>query len=92
MNIIINNPIEFYRLIQDKNYIVQNSKLLIQFRDFIELYINGCQCDRDINIKKATNIYKRLSEIDSDIKSDIKLSLLAERLIFNISGVYIFEL
>lgn len=89
--IIVNSPLEFYHIIKNKNFI-EKPRLLIQFRDFMQLYINGCQCDRDTYLSKATNLYKKIYEIGPDVISELKLSLNTDRIIFNLSGVYIFEI
>lgn len=89
---IINSPLEFYHILNDKNNIVETSKVLIQFRDFMQLYINGCQCDREVYLSKAINLYKKFYDIDHTTISELKQSLLSDKIVFNLSGVYIFEI
>lgn len=89
---IINSPLDLYHILNDKNHIVETSKILIQFRDYMQLYINGCQCDRSLFLNKATNLYKKIYELDSSTLNEIKSSLNCEKIIFNLSGSYIFDI
>lgn len=86
-DIIINSPLDFYNLIKNRESIIQTSPDLVKFRDYMYLYITGCQCDSDLNFKKATHLYKSLNKTNlSRLKS-----ILQCKMIFNLSGIYLFE-
>jgi len=91
-SLLINTPLEFYNVIKDKPFIVNGDKLLTQFRDYMSLYINGCNCSRAETYNNALNLYKKLGSIDVDISKQLKESLDCGRIIFNLSGVFIFEI
>lgn len=92
MTIVINNAQDFYNLIKDKSHIIEQSSDLVKFRDFMYLYINGCNCSRDDQFNKCLKIYKKLNKIDNQVIQDLKLSIPCDKIIFNLSGTYIFDI
>ena len=91
-NLLIKTPLEFYNVIIDKPFIVNNNKTLSQFRDFMSLYLNGCNCSRQETYNNALNIYKKLNKLDSFTISEIKESVQCGKIIFTLSGAFIFEI
>jgi hypothetical protein len=91
-SLLINTPLEFYNVIKDKPYIVNSDKLLTQFRDYMSLYINGCNCSRTETYNNALNLYKKLGTLDSNISNQLKESIDCGRIVFTLSGAFIFEI
>jgi len=91
-SLLINTPLEFYNVIKDKPYIVNSDKLLTQFRDYMSLYINGCNCSKEETYRSALNLYKILNSLDTTVSTQLKESVDCGRIIFNLSGVFIFEI
>ncbi len=91
MTIIINSPQEFYLLLKGKQHIFDMSKDLIRFNDFMSLYDKGCNCNREDYLKRALDIYKKLNRIDVFVINEIKSLIPCQKIIFNLSGTYIFE-
>lgn len=90
--LLVNSPNDFYNLIRDKNHIVEQSSDLVKFRDLMYLSIYGCDCDKGENLKKALIIYRNLHTLDSHIIEEIKKYTSSDKMIFNTSGVFLFEI
>lgn len=91
-NLLINTPLEFYNVIKDRPFIVNSDRTLSQFRDFISLYLNGCNCSRQETYNNALNIYKKLNRLEPITVSQIKESVQCDKIIFTLSGAFIFEI
>lgn len=90
--LLINSPIDFYNFIRDKNHINDLSKDLIKFRDTMNIYINGCNCDKEDYLKKVYKIYQNLYSLDTHVISELKKYGDCQKIIFNSDGVFLFEL
>ena len=90
--LLINSPNDFYNLIRDKNHIIEQSNELIRFRDLMYLVVYGCTCDRDENLKKALIIYRNLHTLDTHIVDELKVATGSDKILFNTSGVFLFEI
>ena len=91
-SLLINTPLEFYNVIKDKPHIINSDKTLSQFRDYMSLYINGCNCSKEETYRIVLNLYKTFGSLDPMISTQLKESIDCGRIIFNLSGVYIFEI
>jgi hypothetical protein len=91
-SLLINSPVDFYNFIRDKNHINDLSPDLIKFRDSMNIYINGCNCDKQEHFKKVYKIYQNLFSLDPHVVSELKKYGDCQKIIFNSNGVFLFEL
>lgn len=90
--LLINSPLEFHLFLKDKNHIIDMSPQLSKFWDNMNLYINGCSCDKNENFKKSYDSYQNLTSLDSHISEELKKYADCQKIVFNSNGVFLFEI
>lgn len=91
-NLLIESPQDFFKLLKDRKFIVEQSIDLIRFCDFMDLYYNGCNCNRDDYYNKVLKIYKTLNKVNTQVINDLKNSIPCDKIIFMLSNTFIFEI
>lgn len=82
-NLVINSPQDLFKILKQ----TQLNNSLISFMDRMDIFINGCTCDAEENWDKVTTEYVKMKINDlSNIKKDYS------RIIFNLDGVFLFEI
>lgn len=92
MNLLINSFVDFYHVIKNRPHIVDLSPELVKFRDFSQLYVEGCNCNKEEYKKKIIDIYSKFDRIDNTPFLELKNIFKVDKIIFNSNGVYLFKI
>ena len=55
--LVVQSPVHFWNLIKNRDEIFDNILDLIVFIDTVDLYINGCECDKERNYNSMISQY-----------------------------------
>lgn len=79
----IESIIELYQILINKENIIQQSDTLIQFRDYMILYLSGCLCESDINYQKSIDLYHTLNiRVEPRVWEELKSKIQCSKILF----------
>jgi hypothetical protein len=58
--LVVHSPVHFWNLIKNRDEIFESVLDLIMFIDTVDLYINGCECDKNTNYNLMVSQYNSI--------------------------------
>ena len=56
----VESPIHLWSLLKNREEVFECKKELVLFIDFVEIYMNGCKCDEDLNYDNMILSYNEI--------------------------------
>ena len=60
--LVVQSPVHFWNLLKNREEIFENVLDLVMFIDTVDLYINGCECDKNTNYNLMIGQYNSIKD------------------------------